>query len=69
MKVLLEIPDTEIIEFLELNKNRPFEILEDSFDIIPEFHKKIVAERLTDGEEPIEWESVKIDLDKKWNFQ
>lgn len=69
MKLLLDIPDAEVDDFLKENSVKSFEILEDNFSLIPESHKVIVLDRLNDGEVPVLWDKVKERLEAKWNIK
>jgi hypothetical protein len=69
MKITLNIPDDKAIFFLDLIKNLNFTIVNDQIELdIPDFHKKILNERMESykknpGEE-LDWDQVKKDLDK-----
>ena len=62
-RVIVNVPDDKLEEFLRLMNSIGCEIAEEDFEI-PEWHKEIVLERIknTKEEDFIPWEQVRKDL-------
>jgi hypothetical protein len=70
-QLTVTIPDEFYNSFIEFFKHIPDVKIDENIDFeVPEWQKEIVLERMKNAkpEDYRNWEDVKKELDKKWNF-
>lgn len=66
MKLMIEVLENEFDSFVKLNPTISYEVIENENDLIPQWHKDIVENRLNDAEDYLNWDTVKQNINSKW---